>query len=270
MSNNIKQMVLSDYNVTGKLDVSAISVALEKNGYTRVEQFLSTQEAERLQVLYDFFLDGTIQTRHLRSDLSGDSNRGSDKVENITQIMWPSHLVPVLLDLPVYQRAWQLARAVMGDDMAIDFDMLINKAPGTDTETPWHQDAAYWPELPDSRSMSFWIALDEAEIDNGCMWYIPGSHKEPMRPHRQIGSGGALKCDASEDEGEPVELSVGGATIHSGYTLHYTRGNCTDRPRRALIINFRPQSMIQLEREKGFDHGLAVNKRQMRNTKDHK
>ncbi len=50
-------------------------------------------------------------------------------------------------------------------------------------------------------------------------------------------------------------ISAGSCTLHSGRTLHYTRGNCTGRDRRALIVNFRPEAMVALERSLGFDHG---------------
>ena len=50
-------------------------------------------------------------------------------------------------------------------------------------------------------------------------------------------------------------LTRGGCTFHSGRTLHYTRGNSTAHDRRALIVNFRPQAMVEYERSLGFDHG---------------
>lgn len=103
--------------------------------------------------------------------------------ENITQIMWPSALHPELLDLPLHARALAVARELVGEDMVLDFDMLIDKAPHTGVPTPWHQDAGYWVDLPDKRAVSIWVALDEATLDNGCMWYVYGSHLTPLRPH---------------------------------------------------------------------------------------
>ena len=63
-----------------------------------------------------------------------------------------------------------------------------------------------------------------------------------------------------------VPLAPGGCTFHGGSTLHYSRGNSTDRNRRALILNFRPRAMIDLEREQGYDHGKSANVREVRNT----
>ena len=66
--------------------------------------------------------------------------------------------------------------------------MLINKAPNTNKETPWHQDAAYWIDMPDERALSIWFAIDKATLNNGCMWYTPRSHLLPLRKHSQPGT----------------------------------------------------------------------------------
>ncbi len=59
--------------------------------------------------------------------------------------MWPSDIVPSLRDAPFRTRAIALSRALFGDDtFEIDFDMLISKAPHTNTPTPAHQDQSYW------------------------------------------------------------------------------------------------------------------------------
>lgn len=129
----------------------------------------------------------------------------------------------------------------------------------TDTPTPAHQDQSYWPELTDKRAVSVWVALDDSTVENGCMWYGPRTHLQPLRAHYKSGpaTNAALQCDASEAEMVPMPLTAGGAGLHAGRTLHYSRGNKTDGPRRAYILNFRPRAAIEQEREKGFDHGRA-------------
>lgn len=239
----------------------------EKNGYLVIEDIISSFELEVYQIIYDRFLDGTIDTGKNRSDL-GIGLGKNKKVENITQIMWPSDFVPEVLDMTYHQHALALAKRLQGDDMEMDFDMLINKAPNTRTITPWHQDAAYWINMPDKRAVSFWLALDKATLDNGCMWYVPGSQLLPLRPHKSAGgTGSALTCQAAEEEGIGIELKAGSCVLHHGATLHYSRGNSTDYNRRAFIINFRPGEMINMERAQGFDHGRTGNaaERKVRN-----
>ncbi|MBD0692246.1 SnoK-like protein [Streptomyces sp. CBMA123] len=181
--------------------------------------------------------------------------------------MWPSALHPPILELPLHERGLALARELIGEDATLDFDMLIHKAPRTAVPTPWHQDAAYWIDLPDTRAVSIWVALDDAGPDNGCMWYVRGSHTRPLRPHRPTSDGRNIECDCSEDEpgATAVPVTAGQGVAHSGSTLHYSRGNTSDRVRRAYILNYRPAAMIRLEREHGADHGLNVNERKVRN-----
>ncbi len=246
--------------------LNAPATVFARDGYVKIDALLAPAEIDRMLHLYDRFLDGSIATGSMRTDLGAGSDRKAGVKENITQIMWPSEFVPVLHDTPAYRNALRIARELLGDDIEFDFDMLIDKAPHSGTPTPWHQDCAYWPDLPDKRAASCWIALDEAILDNGCMWFAPGSQQQPFRPHRPAGKGGgALECDGSEDEATAVPLAPGSCTFHGGSTLHYSRGNTTGGHRRALILNFRPAAMIRLERELGFDHGRSGNVRKNRN-----
>jgi phytanoyl-CoA hydroxylase len=225
------------------------------NGFLVMEDIITAEEVEYYKGIYNDFLSGKIKVGDNRSDLGAGLNN-TGKTENITQIMWPSEFMPELLNLPFHARALAISKELVGEDSEMDFDMLINKAPFTNTITPWHQDEAYWVNLPDKRAASCWLALDHATIDNGCMWFVPGSNLKAVRVHEYAAQkGGALTCNAVEEEGICIELKPGSCSFHDGRTLHYSRGNSTDQQRRAFIINFRPGEMIRMERELGFDHG---------------
>ena len=237
-----------------------------ENGYLIIDDLLSQDEITYYQNIYEDFLHNKIDVSRYRSDLGGyaaDEDVLSD-TERITQIMVPGKTLPALLKKPLHTKTLSMARQLLGEDMALDFDMLIDKAPFSHTPTPWHQDAAYWIKLPDTRAVSCWVALDKAEKDNGCMWYIPGSHKLPLRVHYPAGrGGGALECEGYEEEAVAVELEAGGCVLHHGGTAHYSRGNASAMRRRAFITNYRPQAMIDLERTQGFDH---TGERKVRNS----
>jgi ectoine hydroxylase-related dioxygenase (phytanoyl-CoA dioxygenase family) len=228
-----------------------------QNGYLLVENLLNGEEVEEYRKVYEDFLSNKIETGKYRADLAGQID-GPDKgkiVERITQIMIPSRLSPALLGKALHKKSHGFARQLLGADLELDFDMLIDKAPFTNTPTPWHQDCAYWISMPDTRAVSCWVALDTAVKENGCMWYIPGSHLLPVRPHvPSAKGGGALMCEAHEDEAVAIEIQPGSCVFHHGATLHYSRGNSTDMRRRAFITNFRPEGMIRFERERGYDH----------------
>jgi hypothetical protein len=210
--------------------------------------------------MYDALTSGDVDAGAHRHDLGSNEAQKQDADENVCQIMWPSDYFDGIWRGPLHARCAAVSRFLLGDDASFDFDMLIYKAAQTDTAVPWHQDAGYWPTaLPDTRAVSCWVALDDATVDNGCMWFGPGSHKGDLLAHAPAAPGShVLVADGvSEADGVPVPLAAGGATFHAGRTLHYTRGNTTDRARRAYITNFRPKKMVEWERAHGFDHGRA-------------
>lgn len=226
----------------------------------QVDGVLSAAEVETYRTYYDRLLASC--DAGMRYDLGapddGDSLSDGTTTEAITQIMWPSDQLPELAfeKSVLHQRLWQVAKVLIGDDAVMDFDMLIDKR--TAAPTPPHQDQSYWVELGDKRAASFWVALDDATIDSGCMWYAPGDPVTmELRPHRKSlgGKGHALECDATEDEMRCAPIPAGSVMVHSGRTLHYSRGNTTGKPRRAFIVNFRPEAAKAEMRSKGYDHG---------------
>jgi phytanoyl-CoA hydroxylase len=249
-------------------DVAEVRVRFAKDGVVAVRDIIDKAEIHTYRAIYDRFLSGDIDSGPRRSDLGAGAGSPARGIERITQIMWPSLSYPALGEMSFHVRSLSLARSLLGADLEPDFDMLIDKAPGSSTPTPWHQDAAYWVDLPDKRAVSVWLALDDADLDNGCMWYGIGSHTGPLRRHWPAGTGGgALECDA--DESTPgataLPLSAGSCAAHDGMTLHYSRGNSTAaNRRRALIANFRPGEMIEMERRMGMDHGMTDNVRTVR------
>lgn len=233
-----------------------------KNGFTKISNFIPLEEVLRLKTIYNDLLNDKEKTKGFRSDLSGSTEERN--VEKITQIMRPSLLDFRLSESQTYKLAKSWAKEFLGNDMELDFDMLINKAPKTDTETPWHQDAAYWIEMPDKRSLSIWIALDDVFEENGCMWFIPKKENQEIISHTALPNGGALFCEINSAKAKSVPLKMGSCTFHDGFTFHYSKGNSTEFQRRALILNFRPKEMILLERSKGIDH---TGNRELRNKK---
>eukprot|EP01006_Ploeotia_vitrea_P061107 TRINITY_DN77257_c0_g1_i1.p1 TRINITY_DN77257_c0_g1~~TRINITY_DN77257_c0_g1_i1.p1 ORF type:complete len:280 (+),score=93.76 TRINITY_DN77257_c0_g1_i1:3-842(+) len=236
-----------------------------EEGFVVVERMVSRDVVERMREVYDRFLDGSIDVGDNRYDLGrlDDNAPGGEGAESIPQIMWPSDFVDGLVDSELHQNGLLIARQLLGEDMAFDFDMLIAKPPHSDDAVmPWHQDQAYWPDMPDKRAVSAWIALDASVPENGAMWFIPQSHLAPERKHVKAGpaANAPLKCDAEESEGVCISLEPGDATFHHGGTAHYSRGNSTSHVRRAYIINYRPAAMIEWEREHGFDHGRSASK----------
>jgi hypothetical protein len=220
--------------------------------------------------IYDRFLSGGIDARDKRSDLGADNSLQDGAKENITQIMWPSALYPQLLDMPLHEGALAVARELVGDDMVLDFDMLIDKAP-----TPT-------PPPPGTRTPPTGSTCPiPARCPSGSPWTPPhprqrlhvvrpgglARNPHPPPPAGSGGGGGAIECDCSEDEpgATPVPLNPGEAAAYGGATFYYSRGNSTDSHRRAYILNYRSACVIQLVGDNGMDHGLTTNERTVRN-----
>ncbi|XP_013411609.1 phytanoyl-CoA dioxygenase domain-containing protein 1 homolog [Lingula anatina] len=240
-----------------KQDKDDLRKQFSDNGYVVVHNLLDNDSLEIYQEIYDKLLSGEIDASKHRHDLGSHEKRKVVDQENVCQIMWPSVYLPGLAQGPLHQRTKAIANVIIGEDAEFDFDMLIAKSPHTETGTPWHQDESYWPDMPDKRAVSFWCAMDDATVENGCMWFVSGSHKRPLRTHRPVKVGHHIRMtdDCSEAEGQPQPIPAGSCTGHHGRTLHYTRGNSTDRWRRAFIVNYRPKDMVAWEREHNFDHG---------------
>jgi len=225
-----------------------------QNGYCVFEDILTQKEWMKIDGLYNDILSNKVDLSNNRSDLSG-KYKGKRTAESITQIMRPSDQVAFLKTSMLMQKCTQLAKVLLGKDMEFDFDMLINKAPHTNTPTPWHQDEAYWLNMPDKRAISFWVAIDNAEKENGCMWYAPKSHLNPtLERHNQQPRGGAMQCEWSEEKALCIPIPKRSSIAHHGRTLHYSRGNTSSENRRAYILNFRPLHMISYERSLGINH----------------
>ena len=76
--------------------------------------------------------------------------------------------------------------------MEVDFDQIFaKKAHSQDSAFLWHQDAAYWPPLKsDTSALNCWLAVSNVTQENGCLQYIPGSHREgQLRKHQPGGWG---------------------------------------------------------------------------------
>ncbi len=105
--------------------------------------------------------------------------------------------------------------------------------------------------------------MEEAMVTNGCMWFVPNTHKADPRTFKHeaavVGKHVLTIKDTTlfDETGVAVPLPPGSCTVHPGNTVHRTLGNVTYKKRRALIANYRPKEMVKWEREHGFgfDHG---------------
>jgi len=145
-------------------------------------------------------------------------------------LLWhPAFVVPAaqLLDGPV--RFWH--------------DQIFYKPAQHGGVVIWHQDYSYWTRTTPVAHISCWIGLDDSTRENGCVHYVPGSHRWPLLPRTSFANRMDVVLDsltpAQQEEFKPVaiELKAGECSFHHPLMVHGSYANQTARPRRAVVIN---------------------------------
>ena len=146
-------------------------------------------------------------------------------------ILWnPRFLVP----------AWQL----LGQSFRLFHDQLFSKPAKHGGVVAWHQDFSYWTWTQPMAHLTCWIGLDDATEENGCLHYIPGSHRWGLL--EKTGLAGDMDsvrevltpAQISDFEKQrPIVLKKGECTFHHPLMMHGSYENQSDHPRRATVIN---------------------------------
>jgi ectoine hydroxylase-related dioxygenase (phytanoyl-CoA dioxygenase family) len=133
-----------------------------------------------------------------------------------------------------------LLQQLIGPNVAFWFNQYVTKWPDAasgKSEFPWHQDNGYVAIEP-ATNVTIWFALDDVDEHNGCVWIAPRSHKRGLLDHRQKSAESWHLTVPVEGDGVPARLRAGEAVAFSGLTLHRSKLNHTDRPRRAFFIEY--------------------------------
>jgi ectoine hydroxylase-related dioxygenase (phytanoyl-CoA dioxygenase family) len=117
--------------------------------------------------------------------------------------------------------------------------MLFVKAPGKKGQA-WHQDEYYIPTR-DKSLVGAWIAIDDATVENGCLWIIPGRPDHMMRrvPYHGTEYADVDTVDVKQMSSQaiPVEVKSGSVVFFNGYTLHSSLANKTKDNFRTALVN---------------------------------
>ena len=128
------------------------------------------------------------------------------------------------------------------DGVRVWHDQALIKPP-YGNPTAWHLDDPFW-SFDSADAISVWIALDDATVENGCLWYLPGTQREARYEPTPIGENfGALFEQYPEwlsREPVAVPCPAGGAIFHNGLVAHGAGANLTPRPRRAMTCAYMP------------------------------
>jgi hypothetical protein len=228
--------------------VPDLSVAhFERDGFLSIPGLTSLQDIELIRSLLDPLFDRFDSLGDRAVDLAGPREPGTPlRSPEINEALI---LEPRLRQTVTFARCREVARRLLGVPVGYQFDHAIFKPPHNETPTAWHQDEAYSVEPIPLHSVHFWIPLQAATESNGCMWFIPGSNRGPMLPHRRMTrrfnganrptTGGTLAADGVDSsEAVACPLAAGGVTVHHPLTLHYTGANQSEDCRKVWILHF--------------------------------
>ena len=230
-------------------------------GYVHLPGILSEKELAEIETVYERFLAGEIEVRGKDlCDMTGEYGR-SPKEFQLINVMLPRRYWPAWQGNLYERRAASIAEQLIGDGLELDYDQLLAKPPGeSEAVFHWHQDMAYWIDTPDPRTATLWLALDDSEVENGCMRFVPGTHLEPeLRSHRPMTGdredSHTLLTELREgDDIKLAEIARGDCTVHNERVLHGSGGNTSERWRRAYIVAYRSAETVAEERRRGFTH----------------
>lgn len=136
----------------------------------------------------------------------------------------------------------ELAAALLQQPVRVQGVEWFNKPARIGRPTPPHQDGYYFCLTPDE-AVTLWIALADVDLENGCLHYALGSHRQGIRPHGVspiLGfSQTVLDFDpaaCAPDETLVARLSRGDLVVHHSATIHWAGANASDRPRPSAAV----------------------------------
>jgi ectoine hydroxylase-related dioxygenase (phytanoyl-CoA dioxygenase family) len=212
-----------------------------REGYLALDAITTQEEIAWMRDIYDrLFAMRAGREEGNQFDLAGTDEEESQAT--LPQILSPSKYAPELKEGLFRVNALAVARQLLGSEARAMGDHAIFKPAHMGAATPWHQDEAYWNPAMEYNSFSMWIPLQPATVENGCMQFVPRSHRLEVQPHHCINHDprihGLEIDDADVSQAVACPLPPGGCTIHHNRTLHYAGPNRSGIPRRALILGF--------------------------------
>jgi ectoine hydroxylase-related dioxygenase (phytanoyl-CoA dioxygenase family) len=232
-----------------------------RNGYLTLHGITTADDLAELRDIYErMFRDKT----GLSDGNYFDLVTSGDEAWELPQLTMMASYEPKLRETLLWRNVGVVSRHLLGETADYVFDHGIRKPPNG-PKTSWHQDYAYYTPGMRHRCVTFWVPLHDATIDNGCMWFVPGSHRGKLLDHHPINGDprvhGLEICDAEFAATYSTDLrslssgvvrcpiKAGDCTVHNEMTIHGTGPNMTDEPRLAYGLAFGVRTRRSLVRK---------------------
>lgn len=213
----------------------------EANGFAVIVGLLEPDELEEWRSTVDEAVSQRLS--EAGAPLQNQSDPDSYYAQIFTQCLRlaDSHegVRKLIYDPALAEVAGRLAKV---DGIRVWHDQALYKPP-FGNPTAWHLDNPYW-SFDSDRAISLWIALDDATQDNGCLYYLPGTHRSAGFENVALGTnqGDLFRHYPDWRELEPVACpcKAGDAVLHHGLVAHGAGANMTNKPRRAMTCAYMP------------------------------
>jgi hypothetical protein len=218
----------------------AISAAYEKDGC--YFPYDVTSAAEAASLLADFE--------------AAEAEIGDDRARLSLLRSYPAQLLPSFSGLIRHPRLIEAVARIIGHDLLVWSCGFFIKEPDSRSYLSWHQDINYWG-LDGDREVTAWYALTPATVENGCMRFVPGSHRRNDVPHvdsfapdNLLTRGQEIAVEVDEASAVDVLLRAGQASFHHGHMFHASNPNRTNSRRLGVAIRYVAPSMKQVSGDK--------------------
>jgi ectoine hydroxylase-related dioxygenase (phytanoyl-CoA dioxygenase family) len=191
-------------------------------------------------------LDLLMSPAHADSDLWHEyhSNESADPRTVLFHALGSWRISSAFHDLLWHPAITIPARQLLGGPVRFWHDQLFCKPAHHGGVVAWHQDYSYWTRTTPMAHLTCWVGLDDSTEDNGCLRYIPGSHRWDLLPITGLaGEMSAIKSALSDQQWQefcrpiPITLKAGECAFHHPLMVHGSLENRTAAPRRATVVN---------------------------------
>lgn len=219
--------------------------SFHENGFLKGVPVLTPRQIERLVDELESLLEQAGPARASRALFHEfHSNESADPDRILVHALGAWRIAPAFHDL-VWNRAILVpASQLLGGAVRLWHDQLFVKPARHGGVVAWHQDYSYWTRTEPMAHLTCWIPLDDVNEDNGCLHYIPRSHRWDLLPVTGLTNEmDAIRNVLSPEQLEgfepvPMVLGRGIASFHHPLTVHGSFANDSAYPRRAIALNF--------------------------------
>ena len=211
----------------------------QTNGYIVVENVISAKDIAELRKVTDEFVDKSREaTEHTNVfDLEPGHTPETPRLRRLKN---PAVLHPIYDRMLRHDYILDSVAQLIGQNIRYQTSKLNMKSAGFGSPVEWHQDFAFGGDTTNDDMLSVGLAVDDMTRENGCLLFIPGSHKGPIYNHYQndVFVGAITDPNFIPDNVAPVEVKAGSITIHHTRTLHASAPNLSGQSRRLFLLQY--------------------------------